>query len=119
MNAARRKRAKGRVGDDFTIDGFFDGAGRRVRRQRRDLAVRVHGRLAGHRFQALVFPEHAENPDFELGRSRISKFWVQRLADRATVANFDRGWDIRPADDTAKAIVDFLAAGIAEHVFGH
>jgi len=30
------------------------------------------------------------------------------------VVNFDRGWDIRPADATAAAIVDFLAAGLAD-----
>jgi hypothetical protein len=35
------------------------------------------------------------------------------------VANFDRGWDVEPTTDIAREIVDFLAAGIAEHVFGH
>jgi hypothetical protein len=34
------------------------------------------------------------------------------------VANFDRGWDLQPTTDDARAIVDFLAAGIAEHTFG-
>jgi hypothetical protein len=78
----------------------------------------IAGQVAGHRFEALVFRDHAENPDFELGTSRISKLWVQRLADRATVVNFDRGWDVRPTDDLAARIADFLAAGLAEHVFG-
>ena len=41
----------------------------------------VSGRLSGYRFEALVFPEHAESESYELGRSRISKLWVQRLAD--------------------------------------
>ena len=81
-------------------------------------AMWVHGRTETHRFEALVFPEHAECPEFELGQSRISKVWVERLADQKTAANFDRGWDVRPTDETAKAIVDFLAAGLAEHVFG-
>ena len=42
----------------------------------------VCGTIAGHRFDALVFPEHAENPEWEIGDSRISKLWVQRLADQ-------------------------------------
>ena len=79
----------------------------------------VSGTIAGHTFQVLVFEDHAENEDYELGTSRISKLWLRRQADRQVVANFDRGWDIEPATDTAREIVDFLAAGIAEHVFGH
>lgn len=77
----------------------------------------VVGTIAGHRFDALVFPEHADSPNYELGDSCISKLWVKRLADGKTVVNFDRGWDIRPADATAAAIVDFLAAGLAEHIY--
>jgi hypothetical protein len=73
--------------------------------------------LNGHRFDALVFSEHAECADYELGDSRISKLWIEHLDDRITVANFDRGWDLRPIDKTAQAIVDFLAAGLAEHVY--
>jgi len=78
----------------------------------------VIGTVAGHRFEALVFPEHAECPDFELGHSRISKLWLQRIADKTTVVNFDRGWDHHPANPTAAAIVDFLAAGLAERTYG-
>ena len=77
----------------------------------------VCGRLAGHRFDALVFPEHADEPDWEIGDSRISKLWVQRLADRRTVYNWDRGLDVPAADATAQAIVDFLGAGLAEHIY--
>jgi hypothetical protein len=77
----------------------------------------VSGRLAAHRFDALVFPEHAENAEWELGDSRISKLWVQRLADRQTVFNWDRGMDIAATTDIARAIVDFLAAGLADHVY--
>lgn len=77
----------------------------------------VSGRIAGHRFDALVFPEHAENAEWELGDSRISKLWVQRLADKQTVFSWDRGLDIAAANDTAQAIVDFLAAGLADHVY--
>ena len=42
----------------------------------------VQGTMGGHRFDALVFPEHAEQPDYELDDSRISKLWVQRSSDR-------------------------------------
>jgi hypothetical protein len=77
----------------------------------------VIGTIAGHRFDTLVFPEHADCPDYELDDSRISKIWLQRLSDKATVVNFDRGWDIRPTTKEAQAIVDFLAAGLAEHIY--
>jgi hypothetical protein len=77
----------------------------------------VCGRLNGHRFDALVFPEHADNPEWEIGDSRISKLWVQRLADKREVFNWDRGMDVPAADETAAAIVDFLCAGLADHVY--
>lgn len=78
----------------------------------------VCGTLHGHRFDALAFPEHAEIPDYEIGDSRISKLWVQRLADKQTVYNWDRGADVPAADATVQAIVDFLSAGLAEHTYG-
>ena len=77
----------------------------------------VQGTIGEHRFDALVFPEHAECPDYELGDSRISKLGVQRISDRGTVANFDRGWDVRPTTPIAEQIVDLLAAGLAETVY--
>ena len=77
----------------------------------------VCGRLAGHRFDALVFPEHAEVADYELGESRISKLWVERLADQQTVFHWDRGLDIPAATNLAQAIVDFLADGLADHTY--
>ena len=77
----------------------------------------VIGTLAGHRFDALVFPEHAECPDYELADSRISKLWLKRLADGKTVLNFDRGWDLRPTDATAAAVMDFLAADLADLIY--
>jgi hypothetical protein len=79
----------------------------------------VIGTISDHRFEALVFPEHADSEAFELGESRISKLWIRRNADNVTVVNFDRGWDILPATPRAKTIVDLLAAGLAETVFGH
>ena len=72
--------------------------------------------MAGHRFEALVFPDHAEHPEYELGDSRISKLWVRRSADKVVVANFDRGWDLRPTTPMAEQIVDLLAAGLVECV---
>ena len=77
----------------------------------------VTGSIAGHTFQVLVFPEHAECEAYELGTSRISKLWLRRQADRQVVANFDRGWDLEPTTDDAREIVGFLASGIAEHTF--
>ena len=71
-------------------------------------------RMAGHRFDALVFADHAETPEYELGQSRISKLWVQRLADRQTVFNFDRGLDVPAADPLAERIVGFLTDGLAD-----
>jgi len=77
----------------------------------------VCGTLSGHRFDALVFPEHADNPDWEIGDSRISKLWVQRIADKRQVFNWDRGADVPAADATTQAIVDFLAGGLADHIY--
>lgn len=98
------------LGDDLEIT--------KTTRQASGAGTWVIGRIAGHRFDALVFPEHAERPDYELGDSRISKLWIRRETDKQTVFNFDRGWDIRPTTNMAAAIADFLAAGLAEHIFG-
>lgn len=51
----------------------------------------VSGTIAGHTFQVLVFEDHAENEEYELGTSRISKLWLRRQADRQVVVTFDRG----------------------------
>ena len=89
------------------------------RRRRTGGGQWVSGTIAGHEFEALVFPEPAENPDWEVnGDSRISKLWLQRISDKAEVYNWDRGEDRQPATDVASQIVDLLAAGLAEAVFG-
>ena len=98
------------IGDDLAIT--------KTTRRASGAGTWVIGTLERARFDALVFPEHAECPDFELGDSRISKLWIKRLSDEQVVCNFDRGWDIRPTTKTAAAIVDFLAAGLAEHTYG-
>ncbi|MBI5864849.1 MAG: hypothetical protein HZB38_10135 [Planctomycetes bacterium] len=78
----------------------------------------VVGMIAGHRFDALVFPEPATNREWEVGGdSRISKLWVQRISDKATVYNWDRGADVEPATELAGVIVDLLAAGLADHIW--
>lgn len=77
----------------------------------------VSGTIAGHRFDALVFSEHSENEDYELGNSRISKLWLQRIEDKQTVFNWDRGLDVDAQTDLAQAIVDFLAAGLADSIY--
>ncbi|MFN0010147.1 MAG: hypothetical protein ACKVS8_00735 [Phycisphaerales bacterium] len=80
----------------------------------------VSGTIAGHAFEALVFPEHAESAEYELGESRISKLHLQTCdaPGIVEVACFDRGWDRQPATDLARQIVDLLAAGLAETAFG-
>ena len=106
-----RKTTKNEIGNDLQIrkttprDGGIGGTW-------------VDGTINGHRFQVLVFADHAESEEYELGTSRISKLWLRHQADRQVVANFDRGWDLQPTTDDARAIVDFLAEGIAEHTFG-
>jgi hypothetical protein len=78
----------------------------------------VVGLVAGHRFQALVFPGPADDPTWELDTSRISKLWVQRLADGAVVFNFDRGLDLPAQDQAAARVVEFLTANLAGRVDG-
>ena len=97
------------IGDDLRIIG--------IARRASAGGTWVKGTLSGHRFEVLVFPEHAECKSFELGKSRISKLWLKCLSDDQVVVHFDRGWDIHPTTDVARAIVDFLAAGLAEHVY--
>ena len=89
----------------------------KVTRQAAGAGTWVCGTMSGHRFDALVFPEHAANPEWEIGDSRISKVWVQRFSDRQTVFNWDRGADVNANDELTQAIVDFLAGGLADHVY--
>ena len=98
------------IGDDLVV-------ARRTRRAAGSGTWAI-GVISGHKFDALVFPAHAECPDYELGTSRISKLWLKEQNGGPTVANFDRGWDIRPTTKYAAAIVDFLAANLADLVYG-
>jgi hypothetical protein len=100
------------------LDVGWDLEIKKVTRQAAGAGTWVCGTMSGHRFDALVFPEHADNPEWEIGDSRISKLWVQRLADKQTVFNWDRGADVNANDEITKAIVDFLAGGLADHIYG-
>jgi hypothetical protein len=102
----RKRRA---IGDDLVFA--------RKTRQVSYAGLWIVGTLNGYRFSCLVFSEHAECPDFELGTRRISKLWIKALDGGPTVANFDRGWDVRPTTKTAAAIVDYLAANLADIVY--
>ncbi len=97
------------LGDDLEIT--------EITRQAAGTGTWVRGTLDGFRFEALVFPAHADDPAWELGQSQISKLWVKRLADQQTVFNWDRGQDIPAADEATHAVVDFLAAGLADLVY--
>jgi hypothetical protein len=97
------------IGDDLEIN--------KIERRASAGGRWVRGKLNGHRFEALVFPEHADNREWEIGDSKISKLWIQRLADKKTVFNWDRGADVPGENEIAQRIVDFLCAGLAEHAF--
>ena len=71
-----------------------------------------------YRFEALVFADHAESESYELNRSKISKLWVQSLADRKVMFNFDRGLDVPAVNTEIQVIVDFLCEGLSDLVFG-
>lgn len=96
------------LGDDFNL----------VKLEKRDISGSwAAGTIAGYWFDALVFPAHAERQSYELGDSRISKLWLQRLSDKKTVFNWDRGQDQPAADSEVQAVIDFLCAGLADYVY--
>lgn len=97
------------IGDDLVIT--------KTTRRASGMGTWVCGRLHGHRFDALVFPAHAENREWEIGDSRISKLWIQRLEDQREVYNWDRGLDVPAANERVQDIVGFLCAGLADHTY--
>jgi hypothetical protein len=97
------------LGDDLRIT--------KVSRRASGSGTWVSGTIAGYRFDALVFPEHADNAEWELGDSRISKLWIARLKNKETVFNWDRGLDMPAASHKTQAVVDFLCAGLADHIY--
>jgi hypothetical protein len=110
-NDARLCEAKLHAFDDLAITRTMPSAGGNA-------GVWVCGTISGHRFEALVFADHAERTGYEIDDSRITKLWLQRMADKATAYSWDRGLDVIAIDAQAQAIVAFLAAGLAEHTFG-
>jgi hypothetical protein len=81
------------IGDDLQIT--------KTTRRAAGSGTWVIGTLNGHKFNALVFPAHAECPDYDLGDSRISKLWIEQIANKRVVVNFDRGWDVYPQTKSA------------------
>lgn len=78
----------------------------------------VSGTVAGYRFSALVFPEHADDPAWEIGDSRISKLLIVRLNDTEIVFNWDRGMDTPARSAKTKAVLNFLTANLANRIYG-
>jgi hypothetical protein len=78
----------------------------------------VSGTVDGeYRFEALVFPEHADNPEWEIGESKISKLWIARIKNKEQVFNWDRGPDHPAATKKTQAVIDFLAGGLADYIY--
>ena len=76
----------------------------------------VRGKLGGYQFDAIVTPEHAAEPGYEIGKSRLAKLWIERVVDGQCVAHFDCGWVVGPTLPIVQAIVDYLAAKLARLV---
>lgn len=103
------EQAEAEVGEDLVIT--------RVTPRWEVGGVWVRGTLNGHKFEALVFKDRAGRSEWELHGGRISKLWLQRLADKEVVFEWDRGMSIKAKTGLAGEIVDFLAAGLADHIF--
>jgi hypothetical protein len=69
------------------------------------------------RFDALVFADHAESEEYELGESKISKLWIQDRTNKKTLFNFDRGLDVPAATTGVQVVVDFLCVGLADLIY--
>lgn len=76
------------------------------------------GRIGAFRFCAKVYPEHALEASYEIGRSRISKLELRRLDTGAVAYNWDRGLDITATDAAAQKAVDRLTKHLANHLHG-
>jgi hypothetical protein len=97
------------IGEDLEIT--------RVQGRRSAGGAWVHGKVHGHKFEALVFAEHADEDASELRGSRIAKLWIRRIADGKEVFCWDRGVVTAAADETAEAVVGFLCEGLASVIF--
>ncbi|HKQ49711.1 MAG TPA: hypothetical protein VJZ71_16680 [Phycisphaerae bacterium] len=104
--------------EDDALDLMDSMEIKKIQRRTHSGGAWVTGAIAGHHFEALVFAEHAQSESYELDDSRISKLWLRRIADREVVYNWDRGADVPAATPIAQKIVDLLAAGLAEFIYG-
>lgn len=86
---------------------------RRIDRRLHPGGTWVAGTVGNYQFNALVFREHAVNPDFELANSRISKLWINY---QGVVFNWDRGPDIPPANEEVEDVVVLLCSELAKQV---
>ena len=77
------------------------------------------GRIGTFRFCAKVYPEHALEASYEIGRSRISKLELRRLDTGAVAFAWDRGLDTPATDAAAQQAVDRLGKYLANHLYGH
>ena len=93
-----------KIGDDFAISST-------------DSAGRVEGTVREHLFKAKVYAEHATNPNWEIGDSRISKLWVMREKDSEVVFEWDRGPQIDAQTAEAKEIVSFLCSRLVDETY--
>ena len=77
----------------------------------------VYGTIAGYRFDALGFPGTCRMPGLRVGRQPHLEALDCPAQDKETVFNWDRGMDIPAASAKTQAVVDFLADGLAEHIY--
>ncbi len=68
-------------------------------------------------FQAKVYNDGSK---FGINKGRVSKLAVWKnetggtVSFRKTIANYDRGWDVQPTDDTAKDVLKRIIDGLEE-----
>ena len=70
-----------------------------ITKERKVQTMWTKGTNNGYDFQIKHFEEGSE---FGINEGRISKLWISK--DHKALANYDRGWDIRPTDKGAKAV---------------
>jgi hypothetical protein len=75
----------------------------------------VSGTIHDLAFEALVFSEHATNADWELHDSCISKLCL-RHKDGCIAFHWDRGLNVDTDDPAIQDVIEFLCAGLAQHI---
>jgi hypothetical protein len=65
----------------------------------------VEGTINGYRFHAKAYDEGSE---FGLNQGRVSKLWIRDDAQAQTIANYERGWDVRPRKATDRRVLEAL-----------